>query len=108
MTVPKEECKRRVVVDFSFPPGRSINDGIPKVTYLDVAIKFSLPTVQSMVSRLNTLGYGCLMYKRDLKGAFRQFNIDPGDYQYSGLSWNKDMYIDTKLAMGLRSAAFCC
>ena len=108
MTVPKEETKRRVVMDFSFPPGRAINDGIPKVTYLDVAVEFTLPSVQSMVSRLNTLGYGCLMYKRDLKGAFRQFNIDPGDYKYTGLSWEGESYIDTRLAMGLRSAAYCC
>ena len=108
MTVPKEESKRRVVVDFSFPAGRSINDGIPKVTYLDVAINFSLPSVQSMVCRLNSLGYGCLMYKRDLKGAFRQFNIDPGDYRYTGLRWDSKSYIDTRLAMGLRSAAYCC
>ena len=28
MTVPKEEDKRRIVVDFSFPPGRAVNDGI--------------------------------------------------------------------------------
>ena len=29
MSVPKEETERRVVVDFSFPPGSSVNDGIP-------------------------------------------------------------------------------
>ena len=77
MTVPKELSKRRVIVDFSFPPGKSINDGIPKATYLDFEVKFSLPSVRSMVDRLNELGRGCLMFKRDLKAAFRQFNIDP-------------------------------
>ena len=48
------------------------------------------------------------MFKRDLKGAFRQFSIDPGDYRYMGLSKNGKVFIDTRLAMGLRSAAFCC
>ena len=47
MTVPKEETKRRVIVDFSFPPGRAVNDGIPKLTYLDHCIEFSLPSVLS-------------------------------------------------------------
>ena len=108
MTVPKDEFKRRVVVDFSFPPGRAINDGISKQTYLDVAVSFSLPSVQSMVSRINLLGYGCLMYKRDLSGAFRQFNIDPGDYRYAGMSWDGKVFVDTRLVMGLRSAAYCC
>ena len=108
MSVPKEESQRRIIVDFSFPPGQSINDGISKSTYLESSVDFSLPSVQSMVSRLNELGRNCLMYKRDLKGAFRQFPIDPRDYRCTGLSWNGMIYVDTRLAMGLRSAAYCC
>ena len=108
MSVPKEITKRRIIVDFSFPPGKSINDGIPRSTYLDFEIKFSLPSVRSMVDRLNVLGAGCLMFKRDLKGAFRQFSVDPGDYKFTGLSWEEEIYVDTRLAMGLRSSAFCC
>ena len=108
MSVPKEETKRRVIVDFSFPPGSSVNDGISSSTYLDKAILFSLPSVQSMVSRINELGTGCLLYKRDLKGAFRQFSIDPGDYRLAGLHWLGMSYVDTRLAMGLRNAAYCC
>ena len=71
MSVPKDIVNRRVIVDFSFPPGTSVNDGISRTTYLQLEMEFSLPSVQSMVSRLNELGPGCLMYKRDLKGAFR-------------------------------------
>ena len=108
MTVPKEVTKRRVIVDFSFPPGKAINDGIPKTTYLEFEVKFSLPSVRSMVERINELGTGCLLYKKDLKGAFRQFSIDPGDYMFMGLCWKDDVYIDTRLAMGLRCSAFCC
>ena len=107
MTVPKDVDKRRVIVNFSFPPGKAINDGISKSTYLDFDV-FSLPSVQSMVDRINYLGPGCLLYKRDLKGAFRQFCTDPGDYRFSGLFWDGNIYLDTRLAMGLRSAAYCC
>ena len=53
MSVPKEETKRRIIVDFSYPSGKSINDGIPKAMYLDFEAEFSLPSVGSMVSRLN-------------------------------------------------------
>ena len=108
MSVPKEVSQRRVIVDFSFPPGSSVNDGISQSIYLNCNIKFSLPSVQSMVLRINTLGRGCLMYKRDLKGAFRQFGTDPGDYSFTGISWNGNVYLDTRLAMGLRSSAYCC
>ena len=48
------------------------------------------------------------MYKRDLKSAFRQFSIDPGDYVFTGVNWDNKIFIDTRLAMGLRSSAYCC
>ena len=108
MTVPKEADKRRIIVDFSFPPGRAVNDGISKARYLDFEAEFSLPSVQSMVSRVNELGPGCLLYKKDLKGAFRQFGTDPGDYGFTAVSWTGLIYLDTRLAMGLRSSAYCC
>ena len=85
MTVPKDTSKRRVIVDFSFPPGKAINDGISKSTYLEFEAEFSLPSVRSMVDRVNSLGRGCLLFKRDLSGAFRQFPIDPGDFVFTGL-----------------------
>ena len=97
-----------MIVDFSFPPGKSVNDGISRTTYLEFSIEFCLPSVQAMVKRLNDLGLGCLLYKKDLKGAFRQFSSDPGDYVFAGLSWGDKIYIDTRLAMGLRSASYCC
>ena len=108
MSVPKENNKRRVIVDFSFPPGKSINDGISKVSYLEFEVDFSLPSVHAMARRINELGPGCLLYKRDLKGAFRQFSSDPGDYNFAGVTWGDVIYIDTRLAMGLRSASYCC
>ena len=108
MSVPKEESQRRIIVDFSFPQGQSINDGIYQSTYLECTMEFSLPSVKSMVTRINKLGPGCLLYKRDLKGAFRQFPIDPRDYRCTGLSWDGFIFIDIRLATGLRSAAFCC
>ena len=108
MSVPKDENDRRVIVDFSFPPGSSVNEGITQSRYLESEAKFNLPSIQSMVSRMNILGKGCLLYKRDLKGAFKQFNIDPSDYKLTGLEWQGKIYIDTRLAMGLRSAAYCC
>ena len=99
MSVPKEGLQRRTIVDFSFPAGRSVNDGISKVRYLELEVEFCLPSVQSMVSRLNDLGHGCLLYKRDLKGAFRQFSIDLGEYCFTGVNWKDNAYIDTRARM---------
>ena len=78
------------------------------MSYLEFEIEFTLPSVQAMAKRIIELGPGCLLYKRDLKGAFRQFSSDPGDYVFAGISWGDVIYIDTRLAMGLRSASYCC
>ena len=53
-------------------------------------------------------GTGCLIFKRDLKAAYRQIPIDPGDYKYLGYSWNGQFYFDTRLAMGQRTSALAC
>ena len=103
MSVPKESFKRRVIVEFSFPPGKAINDGIPRSTYLDFEVEFSLPSVRSMVDRINTMGRRCLMFKRDLKGAFRQFSVDPGDYRLTGLCWENKIFVDSCLTMPVMS-----
>ena len=47
-----------------------------------------------------------LVYKRDLSRAYRQFAVDPYDYNLLGIEWQNSMYIDT--ATGLRSAAQAC
>ena len=54
------------------------------------------------------LGPGCLLFKRDLKRAYRQFPVDPGDYHLLGSSRQNEMFFDTVLPMGLRSAAMAC
>ena len=54
------------------------------------------------------IGTGALIYKRDLKKAYRQIPVDPGDYCYLGYHWNDQWYFDTVLAMGQRNAAMAC
>ena len=53
-------------------------------------------------------GWGAHIYKRDLRHAYRQIPIDPGDYKYLGYCWNELLYFDTVLAMGQRNAAMAC
>ena len=68
MTVPKKgsKDKRRVVLDFSYPQGSSINDGIPKDSYLDEPLHLHLPRSQTFIDLINLHGPGCLLFKTDL------------------------------------------
>ena len=107
-TVDKDKTKRRVVLDLSFPPGRSVNDGIPKDTFLDVPFHLSLPLSADFVNLILSKGAGCFLYKKDLKRAYRQIPVDPRDYKFLGYKWRDSFYFDLVLPFGLRSATMAC
>ena len=107
-TVDKDKTKRRVVLDLSFPPGRSVSDGIPKDTFLDVPFHLTLPRSADFVSLILSKGPGSFLYKKDLKRAYRQIPVDPKDYKFLGYKWRDSYYFDLVLPFGLRSATMAC
>ncbi|KAI8482867.1 cytoplasmic pattern recognition receptor signaling pathway in response to virus [Branchiostoma belcheri] len=108
-TVPKgSEGARRVVVDLSFPPGSSVNDGISSTQYLGDPLHLTLPSHEAFESLIRQKGPGCLLFKRDLSRAYRQIPVDPHDYHLLGFTWQDNFYYDTSFPFGLRSAAMAC
>ena len=100
--------KSRVVVDLSFPVGSSVNDGIPKDTYLDEPFTLRLPGTDAFVDIIRALGAGCWLFKKDLSRAYRQLRIDLRDYHLLGLLHHNNLYFDIAPPFGLRSAAMMC
>jgi hypothetical protein len=49
-----------------------------------------------------------MIFKRDLKRAYRQLVVVPGDIHLLGYKWRCHVYFERVLAMGLRSAAYMC
>ena len=108
-SVPKKDARsRRIISDLSYPKGTSVNDGIDKDVYLSETVDLSYPSVDALAEKLQRLGTTALMYKKDLKKAYRQLYIDPGDLHLLGYVWGDKVYIDLCLAMGIRSAAQLC
>ncbi|CAH1257542.1 Hypp1851 [Branchiostoma lanceolatum] len=108
-TVSKRDSeKRRVVVDLSFPPGSSVNSGIPAQEYLGDQFTLTLPSYDAFEELLRAKGQGCLMFKRDLSRAYRQIPVDPHDYHLLGYRWRNGYYFDSSFPFGLRSAAMAC
>ena len=108
-SVPKRDSEeRRIIVHLSFPFGASVNSGISKDTYLGEPMKLTFPRVDDLVALVKLFGQGCALFKRDLKRAYRQIPVDPGDIHLLGYSWQGKLYFDAVLPMGLRSAALCC
>ena len=113
-TVPKKKAQtcseRRLVVDLSYPPGCSINDGIPRDTYLGEELCLEYPSVDRMCDMLveSKKCNGGWMLKRDLARAYRQLKVDPGDYNLLCFKWDNSLFFDTCLPFGLRTAAQAC
>ena len=107
-TVPKDGNERRVIADLSWPHGTSINDHISSTEYLGEELLLRYVTIEDICNMVCALGPGSYIYKRDLKKAYRQIPVDPGDYRYLGYYWDSQLYFDTVLVMGQRNAAMAC
>ena len=100
--------KSRVVVDLSFPSGFSVNDGIPKDSYLDETLGLRLPGTDALVAIILQKDPGYLLFKKDLSRAYRQLRIDPRDVHLLGVQHQDFMYFDVVPPFNLRSAAMMC
>ena len=89
----------RLIVDMSSPVGRSVNDGINR----DV-VSLSYVSVDNLAEVVCCLGRGTLLAKFDIKSAYRLVPVYPEDRLLLGLQWREQLYIDTVLPFGLRSA----
>ena len=61
-----------------------------------------------MIKLIRSKGKGSHLFKRDLKRAYRQIFVDPGDIHLLGYKWKGHLYFDRVLTMGLRSEAYIC
>ena len=104
----RDSTERRLILDLSYPRDRGVNQGIDKDTYLGEPARVYLPNVDTLVNHIKDKGQGCALYKRDLRRAYRQIHVDPGDIHLLGFKWKGHSYVDVTLPMGLRSAAYIC
>ena len=92
---------KRVILDLSFPQGKSVNDAVQKDIYLNTYFELNYPSVDAVVNRLKLLGTEALLYKIDISQAFRHLRIDPGDLDLLGLQ-HEQLFIDCMLPFGFR------
>lgn len=104
----KDTLERRIILDLSFPKGYAVNDYVSKDYYLGEKIDLVFPKVDDFIQLIKQKGQGCLLFKKDLRRAYRQIPICPSNYNLVSFSWKKHIFCDTMLSMGLKSAAFLC
>ena len=84
----------------SSPEGWSVNDGIQELLCF-----LSCVDVHNAVHKVVANGgRRALLAKVDVKSAYCHIPIHPDDEWLMGMLWDGDLYIDTALPFGLRSA----
>ncbi len=106
MTRPKSNSQdRRVIMDLSFPPHRSVNDGIPKDIYLNVPFKLLLPSALTLRDKIRVTGENTYLWSKDLRRGYRQLRGCPLDYPLMGIEWDSRWYVDLAIPFGCRNGA---
>ena len=97
--VPKSSTgKWRLIVDLSSPHGRSVNDGI------DTALCSLEYVTVDLVADVVASFPGSLLSKIDIRSAYRTVPVHPEDRWLLGMLWEGQLFVDTVLPFGLRSA----
>jgi len=60
--------------------------------------------VDSAINHINQMGQGTTLAKIDIKSAFCLLPVHPADFHLLSMKWNKQIFVDTCLPFGLRSA----
>ena len=70
----------------SFPPGYSVNDGIPTDSYEGSSYRCRLPSIWDFIAQIRSVGIDdAVISKADFSRGYRQIPIDPSD-------WPKQMF----------------
>ena len=98
--VPKKmPGEYRVIHHLSYPPGTSINDGIPRS---EATVKYT--SIGQAIKYIVSFGPNCYLAKSDIQSAFRIIPISPSDYHLLGFKWKNQCYFDRCLPMGASSS----
>lgn len=64
--------------------------------------------MDDFIELIKQKGQGCLLYKTDLRRAYRQLGYCPSLFNKVAFVWKKHIFCDTVLCMGSRSSAYSC
>ena len=100
--VPKKHSdKFHTIFHLSFPKtGESIN------SFIEDDFSLQYIKIDDAIAALIRLGRGPYLAKTDIESAFRQFPVQPEDWELLGMYWNNSYYFDKVLPFGLRSAPY--
>ena len=91
--------KWRLITDLSYPPGKSVNDGICG----DIC-SLSYISVDQVAEVAASYGRGALLAKVDIESAYRLIPVHPQDRPLLAMRFEGELFVDPMLPFGLCSA----
>ena len=104
----RESTDKRIIMDLSFPNGKSVNNGINKDKYRNKSVSLTLPNIFDLVDKVMCIGRKAKMFKRDLTGAFKQIPVCIGEIHLLGFVHRHKYYFDITLPQGLSNSCYIC
>lgn len=100
--IKKSDSSFRPITDCKRPLQRSVNN------YMETTHQqFSFITIDEVADLIETNDYMCSV---DISSAYRSVSINPSDWEYQGIVWERDgmpeYYLDTRLCFGIRCAPY--
>ena len=102
LTRPKDDNKRRVIVNLSYPPGQSLNDQVTRNRFDNRPFTLKFPKIEDIVDQI-LITEDPMLFKIDVARAFRNLRADHVDALKLGISWADKWYIDPAIAFGWAS-----
>ena len=102
LTRPKDDIKRRVIVNLSYPPGQSLNDQVTRDMFDNRPFTLKFPKIEDIVDQI-LVTEDPMLFKIDVARAFRNLRADPVDAVKLGICWADKWYIDPAIAFGWAS-----
>ena len=108
LTRPKDQDKRIIILNLSYPTFNSVNDRVTRDLFDGQQFLLKFPTVDHIVDQIKATKGRVLLAKIDIARAFRNLRVDPADTFKFGIKWKNKYYLDVSAAFGWvhGSAAF--
>ena len=102
LSCPKDNDKRRIILNLSHPYGNSVNDNVPRDKFEGQKFSLKFPSVDDIVDKIvNLKEQDPVLYKIDMARAFRNIQVDPVDAVKLGIYWQGEYFLDLGIAFGL-------
>ena len=100
MSRPKDGDSRRVILDLSYPRGKSLNDQVSKDRFDGSLFALKLPSIDTVVQDIIGTQNDPVLFKVDVARAFRNLPVDPADSLKFGPKVNNQYFLDKSVAFG--------